>query len=202
MFFSGWTTCERRPATDRVGCVLGAERNREIRVIYPVVPWPRPACKRLESLPSEGRRLDVGLGLSHWAAMPNPLLCDRTVDFLLYEVFDAEALCALPAFADHSRQTFDMYLQSMRKIAREVVWPSYRPMDAQPPQLVHGGVVMHQAAAAKEGLAKGKGPPEFYEGKLCAAQYWIAAELPRVGYLGALCRSGEDSYARMKSDWF
>jgi len=59
-----------------------------------------------------------------------------------------------------------------------------------------------QAAAAKEGLAKGKGPPEFYDGKLCAAQYWIAAELPRVGYLGALCRSGEDSYARMKPEWF
>ena len=53
--------------------------------------------------------------------MPNPLLCDRTVDFLLYEVLDAEALCALPAFADHSRQTFDMYLQSMRKLARAVV---------------------------------------------------------------------------------
>jgi hypothetical protein len=34
------------------------------------------------------------------------------------------------------------------------------------------------------------------------SRYWIAAELPRVGCLGALCRNGEDSYARMKPEWF
>jgi butyryl-CoA dehydrogenase len=59
-----------------------------------------------------------------------------------------------------------------------------------------------QAAVAKEGLAKGGGDGDFYEGKLCAADYWIVNELPRIDYLAALCRSGEDSYARMKADWF
>jgi butyryl-CoA dehydrogenase len=58
------------------------------------------------------------------------------------------------------------------------------------------------AAAAKEGLALGKAPAEFYEGKLCAAQYWIATEVPRIRELATLCRSGEDSYARMKPEWF
>ena len=52
--------------------------------------------------------------------MPNPLVSDRNVDFLLYEVFDAEALCKLPAYADHSRETFDIILKNARKFAREV----------------------------------------------------------------------------------
>jgi butyryl-CoA dehydrogenase len=59
-----------------------------------------------------------------------------------------------------------------------------------------------QAAAAREALARGDEPAGFFEGKLCAAQYWIATELPRVDHLAALCRSAEDSYARMKPEWF
>jgi butyryl-CoA dehydrogenase len=43
--------------------------------------------------------------------------------------------------------------------------------------------------------------PGFYEGKLCAAQYWIRTELPRIGALATLCRDGEDSYFRVKADW-
>jgi butyryl-CoA dehydrogenase len=59
-----------------------------------------------------------------------------------------------------------------------------------------------QAAAAREALARGAEPQGFYEGKLCAAQYWIATELPRAGHLADLCRKAEDSYARMQPDWF
>ncbi|MFP2931460.1 acyl-CoA dehydrogenase C-terminal domain-containing protein, partial [Pyxidicoccus sp. 3LG] len=59
-----------------------------------------------------------------------------------------------------------------------------------------------QAAAAKEGLAHGGGSADFYEGKLAAAQYWFAVELPRVPLLARLCRTGEDSYARMRPEWF
>ena len=59
-----------------------------------------------------------------------------------------------------------------------------------------------QAAAAREALARGAEPAGFYEGKLCAAAYWIATELPRVPHLASLCRSAEGSYARMKPDWF
>ena len=61
-----------------------------------------------------------------------------------------------------------------------------------------------QAAVAKEGLARRLGGRrrEFYEGKLCAAEYWIETELPRVEQLAALCRSGEGSYARMNPAWF
>ena len=55
---------------------------------------------------------------------------------------------------------------------------------------------------AAEGLARGTASEAFYRGKLCTAEYFIKTELGRVGWLAALCRSGEDSYARMQADWF
>jgi len=38
--------------------------------------------------------------------MANPLVSDRNVEFMLYEVLRADELCALPYFAGHSRETF------------------------------------------------------------------------------------------------
>lgn len=73
----------------------------------------------------------------------NPLVCDRTVDFLLYEVLDAPALCALPAFADHGRETFDLVLGSARRLARDVLFPAYKPLDEHPPALENGAVRVH-----------------------------------------------------------
>jgi hypothetical protein len=55
---------------------------------------------------------------------------------------------------------------------------------------------------AGEAIAAGRGPDAFYRGKLQAAQYWISTELPRAALYADLCRSGEDSYARMNADWF
>jgi len=68
--------------------------------------------------------------------------------------------------------------------------------------LVIGWQWLLQAAAAREGLARDNGLGDFYEGKLCAAQYWIFTEIPRIPALAELCRSAEDSYGRMKPAWF
>jgi butyryl-CoA dehydrogenase len=59
-----------------------------------------------------------------------------------------------------------------------------------------------QSAVATEALAAGRGPRELYEGKRLTAQYWIATELPRAAVHAELCRGGEDSYARMRPEWF
>jgi butyryl-CoA dehydrogenase len=61
-----------------------------------------------------------------------------------------------------------------------------------------------QAAVANEGLAKAPNAPssDFYQGKVCAAQYWIKTELPRIEHLASLCSGGEGSYARMNQAWF
>jgi butyryl-CoA dehydrogenase len=77
------------------------------------------------------------------AESPNPLLRDRDVEFLLYEVLDAPALTAMPAFADHSRVTFDLYLKNARRLARDVLFPAYKAMDESPSRLENGRVVLH-----------------------------------------------------------
>jgi Acetyl-CoA dehydrogenase C-terminal like len=59
-----------------------------------------------------------------------------------------------------------------------------------------------QATVAKEAMSKGPGSTDFYQGKLAAAQYWLSTELPRAKVFAELCRSGEDSYARMQNEWF
>ncbi len=71
------------------------------------------------------------------------LVSDPFVDFALYDVLDALSLCALPAFAEHSKETFDMVLDNARKLARDVMLPAYRPMDQEPPRFVDGKVRVH-----------------------------------------------------------
>ena len=75
--------------------------------------------------------------------MENPLFSDKNVDFLLYEVLEIERLCELSAFREHGRDTFDLFLASARRMARQVLLPSYRPMDAQAPELRDGRVRVH-----------------------------------------------------------
>lgn len=78
----------------------------------------------------------------------NPLLSDRDVDFLLYELHDAAALTRLPAFADHDRDTFDLFLGNARALARDVLLPAYRPMDSETPQFKDGRITVHPAMKA------------------------------------------------------
>ncbi|MEO7328503.1 MAG: acyl-CoA dehydrogenase family protein, partial [Minicystis sp.] len=73
----------------------------------------------------------------------NPLLSDRDIDFLLYEVLHVEQLLALPAFAEHERSTFDLLLASTRRLARELLYPAYKPMDSDPFTFTQGRVTVH-----------------------------------------------------------
>jgi alkylation response protein AidB-like acyl-CoA dehydrogenase len=72
----------------------------------------------------------------------NPLLDDRDIEFLLYDVLDAEGLLALPDFSEHSRETFDMVVAGARKLARNVLFPTYREMD-QTPRFEGGRIFLH-----------------------------------------------------------
>lgn len=73
----------------------------------------------------------------------NPLVSDRDVSFVLYEVLDTESLTKLPYFAEHSRETFDMTIEAWRRLAREVMYPLYKPMDEAPPVFKDGKVLLH-----------------------------------------------------------
>ncbi|MET0339679.1 MAG: acyl-CoA dehydrogenase [Polyangiales bacterium] len=128
--------------------------------------------------------------------MANPLLNDRDVAFLLYEVLDIEQLCRLPAFEEHSRETFDLYLDACRKVAREQLLPSYRAIDERPPELADGRVRVHPRMRALFeqliglGVVNATRPAEFGGQQLpttvatVATAYLSAGNLSAYGYVG------------------
>ncbi|MCB9704619.1 MAG: acyl-CoA dehydrogenase [Myxococcales bacterium] len=75
----------------------------------------------------------------------NPLVRERDVDFLLHEVHDVMRLCQLPAFAHHDRETFDLFLESAARLARERLFPLFKAMDEAPAVLEGGRVRVHPA---------------------------------------------------------
>ena len=84
------------------------------------------------------RRLSLGalganLPSSSWPRT-NPLLAIATSTSSSTRCSTRPRCTALPAFAEHSRETFDLYLQSARRLAREVLFPAYRAMDEPPPR--------------------------------------------------------------------
>ena len=72
----------------------------------------------------------------------NALFDDREVDFQLYGVHDVVGLTRLSAFAEHSRETFDLVLGETRKLARTVLWPLYRELD-RTPAFENGAIRLH-----------------------------------------------------------
>ncbi len=130
------------------------------------------------------------------AAPRNPLLDDRDVEFLLYDVLDVARLCELPYFAEHDRDTFDLVLHSARRLARQVLFPAYADLDRDPPTLTDGRVAVHPRLRALFGqlvelelIAATR--PEAVGGQqlpltiqTLAAAYLMAANLSAYGYLG------------------
>lgn len=132
----------------------------------------------------------------------NPLIRDRDVEFLLYEVLGAERLCALPAFAEHGRETFDLFIREARRIAREQLFPAYRAMDEAPPRFeggrVHAHAKMHElypqlvalglVAATRPGDVGGQQMPLTVS--TFAHAYLMAANLSAFGYVGLTTGAG------------
>ncbi len=67
----------------------------------------------------------------------------RNLKFLLYEVFGVETLTQYEHFKDHDRASFDMILDTAKQIADNLLYPTYREMDVQEPQLENGVVNVH-----------------------------------------------------------
>lgn len=128
--------------------------------------------------------------------MGNPLLSDRDVRFVLYELLDVESLCKLEAFSDHSRETFDLLLGTASKLARDVLYPSYREMDLAPPALRDGNVVVHPkmhriyAHMVELGILNATRPYDVGGQQLpftlftVSTAYLMAANLSAYAYLG------------------
>ncbi|MGA0611022.1 acyl-CoA dehydrogenase [Caldimonas sp. KR1-144] len=71
-----------------------------------------------------------------------------TIDFLLYDWLNAEALTARARFADHSRETFAQVLDTCERIAREKFAPFNRLVDTQEPHFDGEKVVLPECSHA------------------------------------------------------
>ena len=130
------------------------------------------------------------------AVATNPLFSDRNVEFLLREALDIGSLLTLPAFGDHTMETCEMYVQSARKLAREILYPAYKPMDEAPPRLVDGQLRVHPSMRSiyprlvELGTITATRPPSVGGASLptCVAvlanAYLMAANLSAYGYVG------------------
>ena len=67
-----------------------------------------------------------------------------TIDFLLNDWLQIEALLARPRFAEHSRETFNEVINTCERIARDKVAPFNRLVDVEEPRLENGRVVIPQ----------------------------------------------------------
>ena len=126
----------------------------------------------------------------------NPLIDDSLVDFLLYSVLDAEGLCQLGAYEQHSKETFDLYIDSVRRFARQDLLPTYKPMDEEPPVFRDGRIHTHPALPALFEQMVDLGVltatrPESVGGQqmptlvhAMASAYLMAANLGAYGFIG------------------
>ena len=67
----------------------------------------------------------------------------RDLEFQLYEVNDITSLTRHPLFGDHSRETFDMVLDTADSIAVNHMYPYLTEMDRDPPEYVNGEIKVH-----------------------------------------------------------
>jgi butyryl-CoA dehydrogenase len=67
----------------------------------------------------------------------------KNISFLLYDVFDAESLTAYDYYRDHSRESFDMIIDTACKIGSGMMYPVLAEMDRQEPEYRDGTVKVH-----------------------------------------------------------
>jgi butyryl-CoA dehydrogenase len=88
----------------------------------------------------------------------------RNLQFLLYERLDAAGLAAWPRFADHSKETLDMVLETAMRMGRGMLFSTLAEMDRKPPEFRDGEVFVHPIVAQVM--------------KACGEGGWIGAQAP------------------------
>ena len=103
-------------------------------------------------------------------AMATRFVSDKNLKFTLYDVLNAESLTRYSYFSEHSRDTFDLVLDTALKIGRDMLQPALTEMDRHPPELVDGQVIVHPVVKtfmreAGEGGWIGANAPFEHEGQ-------------------------------------
>ena len=113
--------------------------------------------------------------------MAERFVSEKNLRFMLLDVFDVESLLAYPLYAEHSRETMDMILDTALKIGKDILKPCFEEMDKKPPELSDGEVRVHPTVRTLM--------------KACGEGGWIAStapmefgglQLPII--LGSMCR--------------
>jgi butyryl-CoA dehydrogenase len=65
--------------------------------------------------------------------MTAPILSERDLNFMLYELFDAEGLIQRERYTDHSRETFDAAISTAKTVAEKYLVPIRRKVDTNEP---------------------------------------------------------------------
>lgn len=65
--------------------------------------------------------------------MAAPILNNRDIEFMLYELFDAEGLNKRVRYADHNKETYTATLDTAKTIAEKYLLPSRQIIDTQQP---------------------------------------------------------------------
>jgi alkylation response protein AidB-like acyl-CoA dehydrogenase len=75
--------------------------------------------------------------------MAEKFFSERNLKFLLYEVFDTPSITQYSYYADHTRESFDMALETAGKMGKNLMKPKLSEMDKNPPEFVNGRVKVH-----------------------------------------------------------
>jgi len=65
--------------------------------------------------------------------MPAPLLSHRDLEFMLYELFDAEGMTTRERYADHSKETFNAAIDTAKTVAEKFFLPIRQKVDTHQP---------------------------------------------------------------------
>jgi len=74
--------------------------------------------------------------------MAAPILDQRDLDFLLYEVFDVESLTTRERYTEHNRETFDAAITIAKQVAEKYFLPIRAKADTHQPMFENGLVTM------------------------------------------------------------
>ncbi len=75
--------------------------------------------------------------------MAEKFISERNLKFLLYELNDIESLLKYPYFADHSKEVFDMLMDTAMRMSKDLFKPLFEEMDRKAPEYVNGEVKVH-----------------------------------------------------------
>ena len=66
-----------------------------------------------------------------------------TLKFLLYNVHDLESVLAQKHFADHDKDSIDIYLNSIKDFSDKDLFPYLKEMDDDPARFEDGKIIVH-----------------------------------------------------------